>query len=75
MLNQLQAKLCKDLDELAHVFAESFKDRVGISVIAMGKLLFEVKGGGHGSRPLPPPAPPRFGYRLLMAALRGRQRT
>ena len=48
MLNQLQAKLCKDLDELAHVFAESFKDRVGISVIAMGKLLFEVKGGGHG---------------------------
>ena len=48
VLNQLQAKLCKDLDELAHVFAESFKDRVGISVIAMGKLLFEVKGGGHG---------------------------
>ena len=48
VLNQLQAKLCKDLDELGHVYAESFKDRVAISVIAMGKLLFEVKGGGHG---------------------------
>ena len=25
VLNQLQAKLCKDLDDLAHVFADSFK--------------------------------------------------
>ena len=48
MLNALQAKLNKDLDELAHNFAISFNRRVDVSVMAMGKLLFEVKGGGHG---------------------------
>ncbi len=42
VLNQLQSKLNKDLDELAHVFATSFKRRVDVSVIAMGKLLYEV---------------------------------
>ncbi len=46
VLNQLQSKLNKDLDELAHIFAISFKRRVDVSVIAMGKLLYEVKGGG-----------------------------
>eukprot|EP00094_Tigriopus_californicus_P005573 TCALIF_05370-PA protein Name:"Similar to UNC13B Protein unc-13 homolog B (Homo sapiens)" AED:0.17 eAED:0.19 QI:0/0.36/0.34/1/1/1/23/0/1203 len=48
VLNQLQSKLNKDLDELAQIFAGSFNRRVDVSVMAMGKLLFEVKGGGHG---------------------------
>lgn len=48
ILNQMQSKLNVDLDHLAHVFAMSFNRRVDISVMAMGKLLWEVKGGGHG---------------------------
>ena len=48
VLNQLQSKLNKDIDELARIFAHSFNRRVDVSVMAMGKLLYEVKGGGHG---------------------------
>ena len=48
VLNQLQSKLNKDIDELARIFAHIFNRRVDVSVMAMGKLLYEVKGGGHG---------------------------
>jgi len=47
-LNELQSNLNVVLDELAHVFAVSFNRRVDMSVIPMGKLLYEVKGGGQG---------------------------
>jgi protein unc-13 len=47
-LNELQSHLNVVLDELAHVFAVSFNRRVDMSVIPMGKLLYEVKGGGQG---------------------------
>ena len=45
-LNELQSRLNVVLDELAHVFAVSFNRRVDMSVVPMGKLLYEVKGGG-----------------------------
>ena len=45
-LNELQSRLNVVLDELAHVFAVSFNQRVDQSVVPMGKLLYEVKGGG-----------------------------
>ena len=48
VLNQLQSRLNGVLDELANIFATSFNRRVDASVIAMGKLLYEVKGGGQG---------------------------
>ncbi|XP_071749704.1 uncharacterized protein unc-13 isoform X2 [Lepeophtheirus salmonis] len=48
VLNQLQSTLNGVLDELAHLFAMSFNRRVDASVISMGKLLWEVKGGGQG---------------------------
>ena len=47
-LNELQSHLNVVLDELAHIFAVSFNRRVDVSIVAMGKLLYEVKGGGQG---------------------------
>lgn len=47
-LNELQSHLNVVLDELAHIFAVSFNKRVDVSVDSMGKLLYEVKGGGQG---------------------------
>lgn len=47
-LNELQSHLNVVLDELAHIFAVSFNRRVDVSVDSMGKLLYEVKGGGQG---------------------------
>ena len=47
-LNELQSHLNVVLDALARIFAMSFNRRVEASVVSMGKLLYEVKGGGQG---------------------------